>query len=433
MATPSNRTDKILVVDDDARIRDLLRRYLTQEGFEVMVAEDGKALSRLLLRETVDLIVLDLMMPGEDGLSICRRLRAANDRTPIIMLTAKGEDVDRIVGLEVGADDYLGKPFNPRELLARIHAVLRRRPPQEAPGAPSGDNEVVNFGPFSFDLGTRALQKNGEELPLTTGEFAMLKALVRHPRQPLSREKLALLARGREFEPFDRSLDVQVSRLRKLIEEDAAALFFQRAHDGFAHHVHTADVQTDHAGCGDAAGRHFGVNVVGHVGGGAACGQVGVVAQDNAAAFVGHRIHSQVLLGQAGFGNVIQADAGQRCGVARAPAGVGIDLGHQLGHGAGTVAHHQRGLAPGGCDEFVTHHQHAVVAAHQIAFNQNVVAEAAGVVEPGHHSLAGGHVDRHAFALVAILWLDHDRAADFLGCQPGIFSTDNGAAFGHRH
>ncbi|MBS0506312.1 MAG: response regulator, partial [Proteobacteria bacterium] len=122
MASTTNRTDKVLVVDDDARIRDLLRRYLTQEGFEVMVAEDGKALNRILLRETVDLIVLDLMMPGEDGLSICRRLRAASDRTPIIMLTAKGEDVDRIVGLEVGADDYLGKPFNPRELLARIRA-----------------------------------------------------------------------------------------------------------------------------------------------------------------------------------------------------------------------------------------------------------------------------------------------------------------------
>ena len=191
--------DKILIVDDDARIRDLLRRYLTQEGLEVILAEDGKALNRILLRDTVDLIVLDLMMPGEDGLSICRRLRAANDRTPIVMLTAKGEDVDRIVGLEVGADDYLGKPFNPRELLARINAVLRRRPPQEAPGAPSGENEVVSFGPFTFDLGTRVLQKNGEELPLTTGEFAMLKALVRHPRQPLSREKLALLARGREF------------------------------------------------------------------------------------------------------------------------------------------------------------------------------------------------------------------------------------------
>ena len=223
MTQAAARTDKILVVDDDARIRDLLRRYLTQEGFEVILAEDGKALNRLMLRETADLIVLDLMMPGEDGLSICRRLRAANDRTPIIMLTAKGEDVDRIVGLEVGADDYLGKPFNPRELLARVHAVLRRRPALEAPGAPSSENEVVSFGPFAFDLGARTLRKNGEELPLTTGEFAMLKALVRHPRQPLSREKLAQLARGREFEPFDRSLDVQVSRLRKLIEADPAS------------------------------------------------------------------------------------------------------------------------------------------------------------------------------------------------------------------
>ena len=215
------RADKILVVDDDARIRDLLRRYLAQEGFDVLQAEDGKSLTRILLRETVDLIVLDLMMPGEDGLSICRRLRAGNDRTPIIMLTAKGEDVDRIVGLEVGADDYLGKPFNPRELLARIHAVLRRRPTHEAPGAPSIDAEVMSFGPFTFDLGVRTLYRDGEELPLTTGEFAMLKALVRHPRQPLSREKLAQMARGREFEPFDRSLDVQISRLRKLLEVDA--------------------------------------------------------------------------------------------------------------------------------------------------------------------------------------------------------------------
>ncbi|HXE22580.1 MAG TPA: two-component system response regulator OmpR [Rhodoferax sp.] len=223
MVTTASRVDKIVVVDDDARIRDLLRRYLTQEGFEVIVAEDGKALNRILLRDTVDLIVLDLMMPGEDGLSICRRLRAANDRTPIIMLTAKGEDVDRIVGLEVGADDYLGKPFNPRELLARISAVLRRRPPSEAPGAPSAENETVVFGPFVFDLGARTLRRNDEDLPLTTGEFAMLKALVRHPRQPLSREKLAQLARGREFEPFDRSLDVQVSRLRKLVELDASA------------------------------------------------------------------------------------------------------------------------------------------------------------------------------------------------------------------
>lgn len=212
--------DRILVVDDDARIRDLLRRYLTQEGFEVFLAEDAKALNRLMVREAVDLIVLDLMLPGEDGLSICKRLRAAKNPTPIIMLTAKVEDVDRIVGLEVGADDYLPKPFNPRELLARIHAVLRRRPFIEAPGAPSKEQALVSFGQFEFDLAQRRLSKDGQTLALTTGEFSMLKALVRHPRQPLSRDKLALLARGREFEPFDRSLDVQISRLRKLIELD---------------------------------------------------------------------------------------------------------------------------------------------------------------------------------------------------------------------
>ncbi len=222
MSMNSKRADKILIVDDDSRIRDLLRRYLVQEGFEIFLAEDGKALTRIMRRETVDLIVLDLMMPGEDGITICRRLRSSNDKTPIIMLTAKVEDVDRIVGLEVGADDYLGKPFNPRELLARINAVLRRRPTQEPPGAPSSENEVVNFGPFSFDLGARILRKGAEQLALTTGEFAMLKALVRHPRMPMSREKLAQLARGRGFEPFDRSLDVQISRLRKLIEADVS-------------------------------------------------------------------------------------------------------------------------------------------------------------------------------------------------------------------
>jgi two-component system phosphate regulon response regulator OmpR len=221
MNTSANgRPDRIAIVDDDARIRDLLRRYLSQEGFEVLLAEDGKALNKLLTRETIDLIVLDLMLPGEDGLSICRRLRASSDRTPIIMLTAKVEDVDRIVGLEVGADDYLPKPFNPRELLARINAVLRRRPPTEAPGAPSKEPQIVNFGPFEFDLSMRRLTRDGEPMPLTTGEFSMLKALVRHPRQPLSRDKLAQLARGREFEPFDRSLDVQISRLRKMIEPD---------------------------------------------------------------------------------------------------------------------------------------------------------------------------------------------------------------------
>jgi len=220
----SHRLDKIVIVDDDARIRDLLRRYLSQEGFDVLLAEDGRALDRILQRETIDLLVLDLMLPGEDGLSICRRLRAAGVKTPVIMLTAKVEDVDRITGLEIGADDYLGKPFNPRELLARIHAVLRRRPQNESPSAPSSaDHEVIVFGAFSLDLGTRSLTRNGEDMPLTSGEFAMLKAFARHPKQPLTRDKLAQLARGREFEPFDRSLDVQISRLRKMIEQDPAS------------------------------------------------------------------------------------------------------------------------------------------------------------------------------------------------------------------
>jgi two-component system phosphate regulon response regulator OmpR len=213
---------KLMVVDDDARIRDLLRRYLSQEGYEVFVAEDSKAMSRIMVKERFDLIVLDLMLPGEDGLSICKRLRASKDQTPIIMLTAKGEDVDRIIGLEVGADDYLPKPFNPRELLARISAVLRRQPSPELPGAPSREDETVVFGPFSLDLARRELSKHGEVISLTTGEFAMLKALVRHPRQPLSRDRLAELARGRDYEAFDRSLDVAISRLRKIIETDAA-------------------------------------------------------------------------------------------------------------------------------------------------------------------------------------------------------------------
>lgn len=214
------RTPKILIVDDDPRLRDLLRRYLGENGFNVLVSENGEAMKRLWVREHFDVLILDLMMPGEDGLAILKRLRAEKDMTPVIMLTARGEDLDRILGLELGADDYLGKPFNPRELLARIHAVLRRRPRQDAPGAPSMENEVVKFGDFELDLGTRVLKKNGEIVPLTTGEFAVLKAFARHPRQPLSRDKLMEMARGREYEAFDRSLDVQVSRLRKLLEPD---------------------------------------------------------------------------------------------------------------------------------------------------------------------------------------------------------------------
>lgn len=214
---------KILVVDDDIRLRDLLRRYLGEQGFNVCVADSAISMNKLWLRERFDLLVLDVMLPGEDGLSICRRLRGGGDQTPIIMLTAKGEDIDRIVGLEMGADDYLPKPFNPRELVARIQAVLRRRAPAEAPGAPSDLRETVSFGDFTLNLTTRCLRKGDEEISLTTGEFSVLKAFARHPRQPLSREKLMEMARGREYEVFDRSLDVQISRLRRMIEPDPSS------------------------------------------------------------------------------------------------------------------------------------------------------------------------------------------------------------------
>src|SRR6476659_34640 len=162
---------KILVVDDDVRLRDLLSRYLTEQGFQITALADASHLDRKLQRDPPHLVVLDLMLPGEDGLSVCRRLRAAGETVPIIMLTAKGEDVDRIVGLEMGADDYLPKPFNPRELVARIQAVLRRRPPPAPPGAPSADTQIAEFGEFRLNLGTRSLTKNGEDVPLTTGEF----------------------------------------------------------------------------------------------------------------------------------------------------------------------------------------------------------------------------------------------------------------------
>jgi two-component system phosphate regulon response regulator OmpR len=210
----------VLVVDDDPKLRELLRRYLTENQFDVSLAQDGPTMTRLMQRQPFDLIVLDLMLPGEDGLSIIRRLRGANDATPVIMLTAKGDDVDRIVGLEMGADDYLAKPFNPRELLARMHAVLRRQPPADAPGAPSAEPAEVGFGEFRLDLAMRTLTRNGSPIPLTSGEFAVLKVFAKHPRVPLSREKLMVLARGREYSAFDRSLDVQISRLRKLIETD---------------------------------------------------------------------------------------------------------------------------------------------------------------------------------------------------------------------
>ncbi|MUK65378.1 two-component system response regulator OmpR [Aliivibrio fischeri] len=210
---------KILVVDDDARLRSLLERYLSEQGFQVRSVANSEQMDRLLARETFHLMVLDLMLPGEDGLSICRRLRSANNMLPILMLTAKGDEIDRIVGLEVGADDYLPKPFNPRELLARIRAVLRRQV-IEAPGAPSAEDKMIEFGEFCLNLGTREMFRNEEPMPLTSGEFAVLKSLVTNMREPMSRDKLMNMARGREYSAMERSIDVQISRLRRMIEED---------------------------------------------------------------------------------------------------------------------------------------------------------------------------------------------------------------------
>jgi two-component system phosphate regulon response regulator OmpR len=216
------RKPKILVVDDDLRLRSQLERYLADQGFTTKAVADAAGMDRALERELYDLLVLDLMLPGEDGLSICRRLRGANNAIAILMLTAKGDDIDRIVGLELGADDYLPKPFNPRELVARIHAVLRRRVAAPPAGAPAATQEVIAFGSVEVNLATRELKRGTDTTLLTTGEFGLLQVLLKHPRQPLSRDKLMELARGREHGVFDRAIDVQISRLRKLVEEDPA-------------------------------------------------------------------------------------------------------------------------------------------------------------------------------------------------------------------
>ncbi len=213
---------RILVLDDDLRLRELLHRYLTEQGFQVTPVPDAAALTKIWATPPAhDLMVLDLMLPGEDGLAVCRRLRDEGNMIPIIMLTAKGHDNDRILGLNAGADDYLPKPFNPKELLARIHAVLRRRPaearlPQQV--APVGD--TLAFGEFTFHLLQRSLFRSGAPVPLSSSEFSLLRALATHPHEALSREKLTDLVRGRERETFDRSIDVQISRLRRLLEED---------------------------------------------------------------------------------------------------------------------------------------------------------------------------------------------------------------------
>ena len=210
---------QLLIVDDDPGIRDLLNRYFSEQGMRVATVNDGPAMDAWLAENEADLVVLDLMLPGEDGLSIARRLHR-DHRLPIVMISARGDDVDRIVGLEVGADDYLAKPFNPRELLARIRAVLRRSAPTEESG-PAARNYI--FGPFDFCPENRALYRGEEEVDLSRAEFDVLEVLVQHPNRPLSRDFIMESLRGNERDPFDRSIDVRVTRLRQKIEEDPAS------------------------------------------------------------------------------------------------------------------------------------------------------------------------------------------------------------------
>ncbi len=211
----------LLLVDDDLRLRTLLETYLVREGFAVRTAGNAQQMQQALRSWPIELMVLDLSLPDGSGLDICRDLRAAGNALPIVMLTAKGDDIDRIIGLELGADDYLPKPCNPRELVARIKAVLRRRV-QAPPGAPASGGAEVRFGRFRLHTATRMLESDGGPVTLTTGEFSVLHALVTHPGETLSRERLLTLARGRSREAFDRSIDVQISRLRRLIETDPA-------------------------------------------------------------------------------------------------------------------------------------------------------------------------------------------------------------------
>ncbi|MBI4743031.1 MAG: response regulator [Betaproteobacteria bacterium] len=211
---------KILLVDDDAELRQLLATYLARHGFDALLLPDTRQLDAYLQRFSPHLVVLDLMLPGEDGLAACRRLRARGELLPIIMLTARDDPVDRVVGLEMGADDYVGKPFDPRELVARIEAVLRRGVRPHA--APDPQGGTVRFGAWTLDRGARLLSREGEAVALTSGEFALLNALIANAGRPMKRERLLELTRGDESESFDRAIDVQIHRLRRLIEPDLA-------------------------------------------------------------------------------------------------------------------------------------------------------------------------------------------------------------------
>ena len=211
---------KILLIDDDAELRPLLATYLGRHGFDTLLLPDTRQLDAFLARYQPHLLVLDLMLPGEDGLAACRRLRARGETVPVIMLTARDEPVDRVIGLEMGADDYLGKPFDPRELVARIEAVLRRGARSAA--APDSEGGSVRFGEWLLDRGARQLSREGEVVALTSGEFALLNVLVANANRPMKRERLLELTRGEASESFDRAIDVQIHRLRRLLEVDHA-------------------------------------------------------------------------------------------------------------------------------------------------------------------------------------------------------------------
>jgi len=218
----TNQKNKILVVDDDPGIRELLERYLQEQGFIVSCVEDGETLDRYLTENNPDLIILDLMLPGEDGLSIAQRLHANND-SAILMLSARGEDVDRIVGLELGADDYLAKPFNPRELLARIRAILRRKNDSLKNSQHNKNDNIHSFGPFHLNAVSQELKRDDKVVSLSSGEYALLKIFVDHPDRVMSRDTLIDMLKGYERLPYDRSIDVRVTRLRRKIEDDVAS------------------------------------------------------------------------------------------------------------------------------------------------------------------------------------------------------------------
>ena len=210
----------ILIVDDHREIRDLVSRALSKDGFRVSTAADGQSMRKVLAENRIGLILLDLMLPGEDGLSLCRALRA-DSNVPIIMLTAKGEEIDRVIGLEMGADDYLPKPFGSRELIARIKAVLRRSQERGAKGESDQRPKSYQFDRWGLDTGSRELLRNdGVTVPLSTGEYDLLIALVERPQRVLNRDQLLDLARGRSATGLDRSIDTQISRLRKKLELD---------------------------------------------------------------------------------------------------------------------------------------------------------------------------------------------------------------------